>query len=700
MDISSLVAENKRRRDEIFSDYNPVTGEGCYDFAHRVLVEIPDFFIPRQWVHPETANTLLYSAVMSFGSIKRFITDSWNKEYTPELHNLVTFELCKARFQEDPEFALFMTDNIMDKKSGEMIPFRLNYPQRKMLCMLERKRRAGEYIGLIILKARQWGGSTLSQLYIKWMQDFKHDGWNAVVLAQAKGTAKKIKAMYRLALEHQPGWTVGRPGKRLQFSPFENSQDDFIVSDGIEKVKKNTLTIASYDNYDSVRGSNFHCAHYSEVAYWKKTQEHNPEEVLASISAGIRNQKDNIEIFESSGRGASGFFYDRCQSAMDKLNNDPCDFLFVPCFIIENDMEDVPNQEEFAEWLLKWKDSSINPDGYREEGKFFWRMWNMGATFEAINWYRNYRNRFSNHALMATEAPIDPVEAFRTSGNLIFNTYAVSDLQKAYQKDPILQADIVLFGEKGSYMLKNSQVRYVHSPRKGEVKIWAIPNNQVLNVKNRYIVSVDIGGTSKNSDFTVMTVIDRLGMVDGVKGKPAVVARWRGHVRHDRLAWKAAVLARWYDNALLVIESNTADRERDGGTEGDHFGTIIEEIAEYYDNMYVRIPSPESVSSKPIMKFGFQTNKLTKSWIIDNLIAFVEDQLYEEPDAEMYRELNIYERKEDGSMGNIEGANNHDDVLMSTAIGLWVCMNEMDKPVWTTTTERKKKHRLLTEAEI
>lgn len=100
------------------------------------------------------------------------------------------------------------------------------------------------------------------------------------------------------------------------------------------------------------------------------------------------------------------------------------------------------------------------------------------------------------------------------------------------------------------------------------------------------------------------------------------------------------------------------------------------------------------------LKYGFQTNKLTKSWLIDNLIACVDDQLWEEPDSEMYKELRIYERKDDGTMGNIEGNNNHDDVLMSTAIALWVCFNDMEKPSWIKQKDTKNFHIPTTEATI
>lgn len=699
MNVEQLIEENHRRKKEIFAPYNPVTGEGCYGFENRVKVELPDFFIPCMYMPKECMETVLMKNLMAYGSIKNFIENCLKKEYTPKLFMLVTFLICRVRFREDPEFAFYLNDKIVDKVSGQLIPFKLNYPQRRLLRLMEDLRHEGKAIRIIILKARQWGGSTLSQLYIKWIQDYRHDGWNAIILAQVKGTAKKIKAMYRTALENQPGWTIGHPGAKLQFSPFENSPDDFIVSDGTKHLRNSTLTVASFDNFDAVRGSNFHCAHYSEVAYWKKTPEHDPEGVIASISAGIRNQPDNVEIFESTGRGASGFFYDRCQLAMDPKNNDAYKFLFIPFFIIENDMEDVDDEREFAEWLLSNKDKASKPQGYRESGKFFWRIWKLGATFEAINWYRNFRNKFKSHAMMATEAPIDESEAFRNSGNLVFNPYSIDDLQDDYKKEPRYYADIILRGKKGKGMIKESRVQ-LRDDEQGEMKIWSIPNNKILKIDNRYVVSVDIGGNSANADYTVMTVIDRKGMIPGLHGKPQIAARWRGHCRHDQLAWKAAVLAHYYDDALLVIESNTADKERDNNTEGDHFGTILEEIADYYPNLYIRDSSPEDTSEQVVPKFGFQTNKLTKGWVIDNLIAYVDDKLWEEPDTEMYHELRIYERKDDGSMGNIEGSGNHDDVLMSTGIGLYVSQYKMPFPAWKRAKKRTFEREPQTEATI
>lgn len=692
--VEEIVRENRKRHDMMFGEYDPVTGIGCYGFGNRVCVEIADMIFPRMFVPNKCLDNMLFGEVVKLGSVRKYIEEVLRKPWTMALHNMLCLQLCKLRAREDPEFGMYLTDKIVDKVSGEMIPFRLNYPQRKLLRVLEDLRAAGRPIYVIILKARQWGGSTLSQMYIKWMHDFRHpNGWNAIILSQVKDTSKKIKAMYRKAIELQPGWSIDCPGVSLKMSPFENSQNDFVVTDGNKALRSSTLSIASFDNFDNVRGSNFHCAHFSEVAYWKKTPEHDPEAVISSISGGILGVQDDIEIFESSGRGASGFFYDRCQSAMDPENHDAYRFLFIPFFDIENNTKSIDDKEKFAIWLLKNRNSDDCPKGYKESGKFFWRLWTLGATFEAINWYRETRNKYKSHSYFSTEAPVDEVEAFRNSGNLVFNQYSIDEMQSRYKREPKYVGRIDLpvgkewQNDKGTKYLNQSKIVLGQD---GGLKIWNLPNNEVLKIRNRYLVSVDIGGRSPKSDFTVMTVIDRKGLIDGINGTPQVVARWRGHVRHDILAWKAAALAKYYDKATLVIESNTADRDK-ANTEGDHFGTIIEEIGNVYENMYQRKVGPENVIEKQELKYGFQTNKLTKGWLIDNMIACVDDCLWDEPDKEMYHELRIYERRDDGSLGNIVGAGNHDDVLMSTAIGLWIAVNDMEKPCWMYGGWRKKK---------
>ena len=700
-ETDALIRENIRRNREIFEGFNPVTGRGAP--GPRIKVKIPDSPIKVQYM-PERCvkHNKIIKDIIKRGSIKKYITDEIGWEYTEERYQDVVYAMMLARAEEDPAFYFAMIYKIVDKNEGITIAFILNYGQRLLLEAQEKMRLARKPIRIVMPKARQFGGSTETQLYGKWMQDCRHTRWNMAIMAHQTAASIRIRAMYDLALENQPGWSVGHKGRRLKSAPFKGSTADFIVKTNTGDVVRDSITtVASYENYDASRSANLKMAHLSEVAYWKETEQKKPEGVLSSLNGTIGNRPDTMIVMESSGRVVGDFFYNMYQEAKDP--NIPSAWLplFIPFFFIElyreelnpayydiftrkipwrtveDDKEYWQKAAEFAQWLLENKDNANCPEGYRESGKFFWQLWQKGASFEAINWYRNKRNEFRTHAYFATEFPGDDIECFMAAGNLIFNKYAVDAMQQKYKKAPIFVGNIIGEEDKGARAIKTA--RLIDRIDDGQIlKVWQHPD--CLKVDHRYIVSVDIGGRSGKSDYTVMTVIDRFLMKSG--GKPKVVARWRGHLRHDLLAWKAAQLAHYYGNAELVIEKNTSDTKKNMvDEEGNHFGSIIDEIADYYPNLYIGRTEVDKVTQKVTNVYGFHTSALSKEQVIDNYISYVEDDLYEEPDEQAYVELYIYERKEDGTMGNVDGKDNHDDIVMSTGIGLWVSQR-MPLPAW------------------
>jgi hypothetical protein len=691
----ALVQENHRRNRDMFEGFNPFTGKGAP--GPRVKVKIPDCPIKVQYM-PERCvkHNLFLKKLLKRGTIKKYITEEMGWEYTDEVYQDVVQALFNMRGEEDPAFYFAITYKIVDKEEGTLIPFILNYGQRKILNKQEEMRLARRPIRIVLPKARQFGGSTEIDLYGKWMQDKKHERWNMAIMAHQTAASIRIRAMYDLALENQPGWTIGLKGRRLKSAPFKGSNTDFIVKTNLhEEVRGNVTTVASYENYDASRSSNLKIAHLSEVAYWKETEQKKPEGVLASINGTVGKRPDTMIALESSGRAVGDFFYNIYQEAKNPDIPSAWEPLFVSFFEIEIYRDELYGQDnggwrkwknsekyhaealKFAKWLLENKDNSNCPEGYRESGKFFWQLWLKGASFEAINWYRNKRNEFLTHSYMATEFPCDDVECFMAAGNLIFDKYCVDAMRLKMQKEPIFVGNVIGSAEKGLKAIRTA--RFTDKVDDGQImRVWKKPDK--LKVLNRYVVSMDIGGRGKNSDYSVITVIDRFPMMFG--GKPEVVARWRGHLRHDLLAWKAAQIAHLYGDALLVIEKNTADTKKGQiDTEGEHSGTIIDEIADYYPNMYIRATEVDKVTQKTTNVYGFHTNTLTKGYVIDNLKAYVEDMLWVEPDKQCFDELLIYEMKEDGTMGNVEGRNNHDDIVMSTGIGLYVSQ-KMPKPAW------------------
>ena len=145
---------------------------------------------------------------------------------------------------------------------------------------------------------------------------------------------------------------------------------------------------------------------------------------------------------------------------------------------------------------------------------------------------------------------------------------------------------------------------------------------------------------------------------------------------------------RFYNNSLLVIESNTMDsRDKERHVEGgDQSLYILNQIGSVYPNMYARRQIEDEIRQGLPKKYGFNTNPATKPMIISTLIKCVREHLYTERDMRALDELLVYEKKQNGSYGAISGR--HDDKVMTRAIGMHICFYEMDMP---TIVERKER---------
>ena len=415
-------------------------------------------------------------------------------------------------------------------------------------------------------------------------------------------------------------------------------------------------------------------AHFSEVAYWKTTDGKSAEQVITNIDSNILERPLTMEISESTANGMAGYFYDEYQMAKEGTSSRKA--IFIPFFFIENDMIRFKDKKEtrlFILDLLEGRDVTTSPNDNSEPGQYLWSLWEKGATLEHIKWYIKKRASFHDHASMASEAPSDDVECFKYSGNLVFNIYTIEVMRERYVSPPEFIGDI-------SQSEKTKRIILTKNPN-GLLRIWKRPDD--TRTSNEYLVIVDVGGRSKNSDPSCITVINRWNLrFSG--GKPEVVARWHGHIRYDWLAYKAVKIARYYKNALLAFESNTFDKKKSEASEfveeGDHIRGILKKIEDIYPNLYMRAATdPEDIRNGIYKKIGFQTNKKTKQDMVDNFIVAFEDDMFIDPDERMYKEASKYEQRPDGSYGNIPGRGNHDDILMTDMIGALIS-EDMPKP--------------------
>ena len=600
--IEDVLAENDRRKALLAADaYDPLTGVGCW--GDRV----------------EAAGCLVPRAVL---------------QQCPHYMSLPPVEQERARIREDFEFWCARCVTIKDKLTGRNIHFVLNRPQRRLLAVMEGQRTAGAPVRVILLKARQWGGSTMVQMYMAWMQLVRHTGWNSLICGHLHVTSKSIKRMYNLLLRHYPRELLddADADEPPRFSKLEGQTNVQQIS------SRDCLVImGSSRSEDAARGYDISMAHLSEVAFWQSSAMHDPDDVVRSVCGSVVLKPDTVIVLESTANGVGDYFHDEwLRAQLERSDKAP---VFVPWHEIELYSKGVDDA------VALWN----GMDEY-ERG-----LWDDGCTLEQINWYHHKRREYRSQSLMMAEYPSSASEAFATTGCNPFDRELLDELEKGCAVPPVLIGDIVADGTSGP--AAKSNVRLIAAAN-GALKVWEQPERGGA-VRTRYVAVVDVGGRSQGSDYSVIAV---WRMSDGVR-RAAIVAQWRGHVGHDLLACKSMQLAVLYNNALLVIESNTLTNEAARAGESEY---ILQRLHGTYGNLYQRAPH----------KLGFHTNVKTKGQAVTALIAAVSKGSYIERDPDAVNEMRDYEEHN----GRYEARRGkHDDILMTRAIGLLV-MEQVVRP--------------------
>jgi hypothetical protein len=626
-DYGKIIAENKKRYAELFSYYNPITGEGSslkrFDFflnsKDKLYLPVPMKELP------------FIKKLQEYKSVE----DYCRKEKGN--YSIILHILNRLREKHDFEYYAFVNLKIQDKKTKKIIPFKLNKPQREYFKNIEEERIAGRAIRIDLLKTRQWGGSTVTEAVFFWIQD-RHErtGWHSVLVGDVEGQAKNMMNLYKRFAKYYP-----KEKEIFSLSPYEGSPKNKILNE-----RDAIISIGSMQNPDALRSSDNAMLHATEIGLWKETKGKTPEDLMQSLINSIEEDPNTFIVRESTAKGIGNYWH------REWTENTEYKKVFVPWLNAEKNTAEVKDYKKLIDAM----------------NKYDWFLWEKGATLEGIKWYkRRLASMRGDTWRMQSENPTTPTEAFQSTGNRVFPPSDVEKMKK-FCYNPIAKGKLFSDAEKGNQALKN--IRFKSIPE-GNLWIWDFPDE--LKMSNRYIVVVDIGGKSDKADYSVITVLDRFYLKDG--GVPQTVARCRYHIDQDVLAWEAVRIAKYYNNALLVIENNSLKR-RESEEKENHFLTVLNEIEDYYDNLYT-YESPDKIREGIPVKWGFHTNSSTKPMVIQALARGLRDNAFIDPDIRLFLECESYEIDKNGAYNAVSGQ--HDDIIMSTAIGLHVSEN-MDVP--------------------
>ena len=652
MNADNIIIENELRKARNSAPFDPLTGEGSVGPRFQLIRKGE-----RLWL-PETMKRIR------------------------GLESLAdeTFERC--RILHDFPYWAARYAYIKSKGGGDDRLFILNRPQRILVERLEKIRREERPIRILLLNARQWGGSTCVQLYMAWLQLVHEKGLNSLIIAHQASATDEIKDMFDRLMLSYPVSLLHEEGET--YSDKEAKTVGVGKARAITRVpqRKCKIKVGSAERPDSCRGGDYNLVHCSEVGIWKATAGKSPERIARAAGAGILLKPLTMIVYESTANGTGNFFHREYEAA--KKGTSQFEPLFISWFDIDQYSMNISDQRAFAERLLANKDSEGTTSDREQPGSYLWWLWEKGATLEAIAWYVAERSKYSEHALMAAEYPSDDVEAFVHSGAGVFDKYKVEDLRSGCRNprftgeiDSPLKPCAGIIPDKNFRKRQLAEVEFYSGT--GAWKIWEPPQySPGCRIESRYVAVVDVGGRSEKSDWSVIAVFDREPMLRG-EG-PEVVAQWRGHTDFDLLAWRAALAASIYDDALLVIESNTIEtHDPYRNTDGDQSAFLLNRLRDIYPNLYARRQSEEDIRRGAPRKYGFHTNTATKPLIIATLVKVIREGLYIERDSECVDEFLAYERRQNGSFGAIEGC--HDDLLMTRAIGLHIIFHELPLPV-------------------
>jgi len=655
--VDRLLLEDDARLVKLDVKFDPISGFGST--GKRFKFQLAEF----TWYLPEELrDNKLIREVNKVSSVRAYC-----ERYGIAGHESMVIEkLIHLRAKYDFPFYAAKFVSIKAKVGGQNIKFVLNYPQRLLLEEFEKLRLADKPINVIVLKARQWGGSTLTQNYMAWIQLMHKQAWYSAIVAHQSSAALKIKAMYDKMIKDFPPSLLGiKSRSKLRLSPYSGSRTDYTISQDKQQVRDTVISIGSMQSPDSIRAGDVSMVHYSEVGLYRTTEGKTPEDLIQAISSSIPDAPLAMNVMESTAKGENNLFHHEWLDAKNHISDRVP--VFIPWYFIELYRRPFVSERArrlFARKLIENKDNSSAENTRAEPGSYLWGLWSKenGPTLEALNWYVHKRKEYRTHDSMASEFPSDDIEAFAHSGQAIFDRYHIEAL-RADCCSAKLVGEVMGDAPVGQQALQN--VRFIPDTQ-GQLRVWSLPDTS-FKATNRYVVAVDVGGVSDRSDYSAIVVIDRWWRTEGEPDE--IVAEWHGHCPHDLLAWRMLQIAHFYGDALLIPEANTFVNDLTR-TEGDHAQFILDIIGGVYRNLYTRQASPEKIRQGRAREWGFQTNRYTKELIIDHLKMLIDSHGYVEREKEALSEYHVYQRDEKGAANAAQGY--HDDRLMARAIGLYV----------------------------
>ncbi len=509
----------------------------------------------------------------------------------------------------EKDFTSFAKENIKiitkDARAG-FVDFTFNDCQRIITEALDKQLAETGKVRAIILKARQQGISTYCAGRVFWKTYFTPHA-RSVVMAHDSATSDALFNMSRNIIKNM----------NPKFRPNEvksNAKEIVISAPHFKKDTSNEKPVSSYRLYtagspEAGRGTTPTIAHLSEVAFWT-----HDEKILAGLFQGISEAPGTEVILESTANGAMGEFYRLWKGAIEGENEYLP--LFLPWFVTPEYYRDPPESFERS----SEEDLLVENHGL-SDGQLYWRRLKIAEGGEL-----KFRQEY----------PATPDEAFITAGSSVFDASKVARLL------PVEPEKKFVFDFEASAWEPSNE---------GNLLIWDYPDWD-----SNYIVAADVA-LGVGQDYSTAVVLDTDRKVIGLYRD--------NHIDPSKFGDLLFYLGRYYNNALLTVESNSMG-----------VATLSRLTQMNYVNLYKQTKI-SSISKEEGTTPGFRTTQVTKPHIIGNLKNAVENDDIWIGSKTIIQELKDYISTPSGRTEAAPGC--YDDTIMATAIALETLRTHYDK---------------------
>lgn len=392
---------------------------------------------------------------------------------------------------------------------------------------------------------------------------------------------------------------------------------------------KSRISVQTAGNKELGRGFSCHIIHLSEFAFWK------PEEIqergLVSLEQALLKNKDAFLCIESTSNGIGNKYYQIYKDA-EKGHSKYKNFFYGWGSKVHRQMFKYEIDE-----AKRWAEAQNHGQPYHATKEYFYPdeleiYEKYKLTIPQLLW-RRYKMSDIGEDAFNQEFPLTADHSFIQSDTGFFNAEDIA--QRYNYLLPHLKTNEIGKDLPDSLSKYYGNGLYIYQP---------IKSNE------RYFGGIDSAAGLKG-DNSAISILDSSG--------EQVAVFYRNDIPIYRFAKIAYDLGMLFNYCMYAIERNS-------------YGlSLIDKLRREMGYLQVlRFSKFDKIKGVMTSEFGFYTDNVSKTKLMNDMKESFETGIILVNDKECLDEMKIYVERKNGSLGNIEGSKNYDDVVDATALAV------------------------------